>query len=311
MTVLPKNHIYLPEGLRQKTVPDLTALRAAKEAGTILEGTVLRCDASRALHVSLGALEGIIPREEALAPWISGAGRDISLLSCVGTPVCFQITDISADRKGAPRILLSRRTAQEAAKAHFLQHYTPGSVVISRVTHLESFGAFLDIGCGIIALLPLENISVARIPHPSQRFTQGQKLLTAVAAADFSIPRFTMTHKELLGTWLENASRFQPGETIPGIVRAVKDYGCFVELTPNLSGLAECKEGIRPGDRVSVYIKSIRSERMKIKLVIIDACKNESPGKKLDYYVEPMAEHIDYWRYSPQGTCKVIESRFV
>lgn len=70
-----------------------------------------------------------------------------------------------------------------------------------------------------------------------------------------------MTHKELLGTWMENASWFCPGETVRGTVRSVKEYGSFIELTPNLSGLADAREKLDPGDGVSVYIKSIRPEK--------------------------------------------------
>lgn len=306
---MPKNDRYLPEGLRPKAVPDLAVLRSAAESGTILEGTVSRCGTDRTLYVSLGDMEGILPREEAQAPWISGACRDISLLSCVGSPVCFRVTDIISDAKGAPRVLLSRKSVQETACQYFLQHYTPGSIVTARVTHLESFGAFVDIGCGIIALLPVENISVSHIQHPGQRFSVGQKILTAVAAVDHTIPRFTMTHKELLGTWLENASRFLPGETVPGIVRAVKEYGCFVELTPNLSGLADVKDGIREGDRVSVYIKSIRPERMKVKLQIIRRLPEEETLPPLRYTTTDGV--LTRWVYSPPGCEKpVIETVF-
>ncbi len=178
MTNLPKNRSYLPEGLRTPTTYDMATLRTAKDNGTILEGTVLRCSADRTLHISLGGMEGTISREEALSPWISGAGRDISLLSCVGSPVCFCVTTVDSDEKGAPRILLSRRQAQETAKEYFLSHYVPGTVITAKVTHLESFGVFADIGCGIIAMMPIENISVSRIQHPNQRFRVGQKIPT-------------------------------------------------------------------------------------------------------------------------------------
>ena len=294
---MPKNDLYLPEGIRPTAAPDLAVLRAAAATGDILESPVIRCGTDRTLHVALGSMKGIIPREEAIAPWISGAGRDISLLTCVGNPVCFRVLSVGADQKGAPRILLSRRQAQEAAKEHFLKHYTPGTVVAAKVTHLEPFGAFLDIGCGVIAMLPIENISVARIRHPAERFSVGQKILTAVAAVDPSIPRFTMTHKELLGTWLENASLFSAGETVSGTVRAVKDYGCFVELTPNLSGLADLKDGISVGDRVSVYVKSIRPERMKIKLQLIRRLDPEAAPPPLRYTVTDGQLHR--WVYSP------------
>ena len=105
--------------------------------------------------------------------------------------------------------------------------------------HLESFGAFVDLGCGFTSLIPLENLSVSRVSHPSDRFRAGQDILAAVTGVDAASCRFYLTHKELLGTWLENAARFAPGSAVPGIVRGVKEYGIFIELTPNLSGLAE------------------------------------------------------------------------
>ncbi len=128
----------------------------------------------------------------------------------------------------------------------------------------------MDIGRGIVALLPTEFISAARIRRPEQRFRTGQRILALVKAFDRETRRVTLTHKELLGTWLENASQFSPGETVPGIVRGVMDYGCFVELAPNLSGLTDRREDLQEGDAVSVTIRSIRPERMKIKLQVIE-----------------------------------------
>ncbi|MCI2055838.1 MAG: S1 RNA-binding domain-containing protein [Oscillibacter sp.] len=294
---MPENRIYLPEGLRPRTPMTLASLRSAMEAKTVLEGSVLRCGADHTLHVALGSYEGLLPRSEAVAPWISGAERDIALLSRVGKPVCFIITDIQSDEKGAPKIFLSRKAVQEQARDWLFAHLQPGTVLTGCITHLEPFGAFLDIGCGIIAMLPIESISVARIPHPSARLHVGQKILCALSSVDREHSRFTMTHKELLGTWMENASYFAPGETVPGIVRSIRDYGCFVELTPNLSGLADLKEEIREGDRVSVYIKSIRPERMKIKLQIIEALPPEAQTPALRYFVTD--GQLERWTYSP------------
>lgn len=82
--------------------------------------------------------------------------------------------------------------------------------------------------------------------------------------------RLHLTHKELLGTWEQNAALFAPGQTVPGIIRSVESYGVFVELTPNLTGLAEWQEGLCVGETAVVYIKSMQKERMKIKLLIAD-----------------------------------------
>lgn len=294
---MPENHLYPPEGLRPQSSFSLSTLKDAMEQATILEGTVQRCDANHNLHISFGHISGRMPREEVNAPWINGSDRDIAVLSRVGKRICFTVKRLETDEKGAPVALLSRKDAQEQALKFFLDHLRPGSVVSACVTHLESFGAFLDIGCGIIALLPIEQISTSRISHAKERFRVGDKILTAVRSIDPETRRFTMTHKELLGTWMENASWFHPGETVQGIVRSVKEYGSFIELTPNLSGLADTQEGLVPGDRVSVYIKSIRPERMKIKLQVIDhlpPCESPEP---LRYQITDGC--LDQWIYSP------------
>jgi len=79
-----------------------------------------------------------------------------------------------------------------------------------------------------------------------------------------------LTYKELLGTWEENAERFQEGTLAKGIVREIEKNknGIFIELTPNLVGMAEYTEDLEYGQEVNVYIKKIVPERKKIKLLI-------------------------------------------
>ena len=305
---MPENKLYLPEGLRPPVPLALDHLREALETGDILEAPVQRCGVDHTLLLNLGGVQGRIPREEAVAPWISGADRDIAVLSRVGKPTCFTVTALESDGKGAPVALLSRRAAQERAMAYFLERLEPGAVLTGRVTRLESFGAFVDVGCGIVAMLPIEHISVSRISHPRERFQEGQKILTAVWSLDREARRITLTHRELLGTWMDNASRFRPGETVRGVVRTVKDYGSFIELAPNLSGLADAKERLSPGDGVSVYIKSIRPERMKIKLQVIEKLP-PAPPEPMQYQITDGKQ--DRWGYSPPHYEKpVVETVF-
>ena len=293
---MPENKLYPPEGLRPPVPLTFDRLRDALESGEILEAPVQRCGVDHTLYLNLGGVQARIPREEAVAPWISGAERDIAVLSRVGKPTCFTVTALEADEKGAPAALLSRRAAQEQAMEYFFGHLEPGTVLTGRVTRLESFGAFVDVGCGIVAMLPIEHISVSRISHPKDRFQDGQKILTAVWSLDREARRITLTHRELLGTWMENASRFRPGETVRGVVRTVTDYGRFIELAPNLSGLADAKERLAPGDGVSVYIKSIRPERMKIKLQVIEKLP-PAPAEPIHYQVTD--GKLEHWVYSP------------
>ena len=174
---MPENRGYLPEGLSAPPLYTLEMLRRAVSDDTVLEGTVQRCDGDLNLYLQLGSTFAKIPREEVTAPWISGADREIAVLSRVGKQVCFTVESLSADAKGAPTALLSRRKVQEQAMEEMRRGLKPGAVVVGKVVRMEPFGAFVDIGRGIVALLPTEYISAARIRHPNERFRVGQKIL--------------------------------------------------------------------------------------------------------------------------------------
>ena len=255
------------------------------ERQTVLTGLALRCSGQGDLTVDLGGYRGTIPREDAVHPAVSGAHREIAVLSRVGLPVSCTVTRIEVDGGGKPHLTLSRRAAQAQAIAWLLENARPGAVLPARVTHLEHFGAFVDLGCGFTSLIPLERISAARISHPADRFSIGQDILVTVVDVDLSACRIYLSHKELLGTWLENSAQFAPGDTVTGVVRSVQEYGLFIELTPNLSGLAEWRQGLAPGDSVSVYIKSIRPENRKIKLQVIRRLGRAKDPTPLRYYI--------------------------
>lgn len=300
-------NLYLPEGRLLDTAENMTAcsskaeLLRAMESRRVLEGTALCCTPEHDLTVALGPFTGLIPRAETALGIAEGNTRDIAILSRVGKPISF-IVDSLEEADGQFRPLLSRKKAQQAALERLLAELVPGMVIPASVTHLEHFGAFVDIGCGVPSMIGIENISVSRIPHPDRHFTVGQEIFAAVLGVDQAMGRVLLTHKELLGTWAENAARFQPGMTVSGVIRGVKDYGAFVELTPNLSGLAELKGDLREGDRVSVYIKAISPDRMKIKLLVIDKLPAEPIPASLHYFVT--GGRLTRWRYAPEDCAK-------
>lgn len=304
---------FLPEGRLLHTSENEAAcascdgLRRAMEEGTVLEGVAQLCDGAHNLLVSVGPFTGFLPREEAALGIAEGTTREIAILSRVGKPVCFQITALE-ESGGVLRPRLSRRRAQQAALDAMLAGLHPGCILPAVVTHLESFGAFVDIGCGVPSLIGIENISVSRIPHPDQRFRVGQAIFAVVQELDPKLGRVYLTHRELLGTWEENAAAFCAGDTVPGIVRSVEDYGIFIELTPNLAGLAEPRPGVYPGQRATVTIKSLNPTRMKVKLILIDSFDQPGAPREMSYFVQ--GDHIDRWEYSPAACVRKIVTDF-
>ncbi len=317
---------YYPEGYLLSTPKNreltgsLAGLSRAMETGAIIEGTVLLCDGEFNLHMEfpgLPGVRGIIPRKEAVWSRTGEVPKDIAILTRVGKAVACKITGME-EGDGGMTVRLSRRLAQAECAATYLDALSPGDIIRARVTHLESFGAFVDIGCGIPSLLSVDAISVSRISHPRDRLYTGQTIWVVVRQVDRASGRIFVSTRELLGTWSENAARFCAGETVAGIVRSVEDYGVFVELAPNLAGLAEirdCDRGMAEalvGRTAAVFIKSIIPERMKIKLVLIDAYRGEPiPAPKLIYFIRgDETRHMDRWLYSPPGARKRVETIF-
>ncbi|MBR0443355.1 MAG: 30S ribosomal protein S1 [Clostridia bacterium] len=317
------NKNYLPEGTRLATAENreacssLSALERAMNTGLILEGMATMCDHSLCLHVDVGGFEGIIPYEEAVFNPDGQPVKDIAVISRVGKPVCFRVLGVLRDIGGdGPQLLLSRRAAQMDCCREYLADLIPGDILPARVTHLENFGAFVDIGCGLVSLLSVDCLSVSRIDHPRDRLYPGMKLRVAVKSIDQEHHRIYVTLRELLGTWEQNAARFEMGQTVTGIVRSVESYGVFVELAPNLAGLTELRDEHRAvahtwvGQSAAVFIKSIVPERMKIKLVLIDTYPVPQRIAPPVYYIPDEVQHISHWTYSPAGCHKRVETVF-
>ncbi|MBQ2668673.1 MAG: 30S ribosomal protein S1 [Clostridia bacterium] len=305
MKFYPEGHL-IEQADNKAAMLNAAALSDAMRESRILEARSIICDNEHNLIVDLKCMRGIIPREEGALGIREGTVRDIAIISRVNKPVCFVITDFIRNAEGRITAVLSRRQAQERCLEQYISKLRCGDVIPARVTHLESFGAFADIGCGIVSLLPIDAISVSRIDHPRERFTVGMDIRAVIRAKDGN--RITLSHKELLGTWKQNADRFRVGETVAGIIRSVEPYGIFVELTPNLAGLAELREYTYPGQQASVFIKNILPNRMKVKLVIVEcfdyAYKPEPPA----YFFT--GSHMDSFVYSPEESDKTISAQF-
>lgn len=306
--------MYKPEGLvivgsePRETYFSQNALEKAAATGKILEAQVNLCDPEYSLYLDLGSIKGKIPRNEVVYQHSGEEVKDIAVITRVGKNVAFKVIGFEKE-KGETIAILSRRAAQKDCLDNFLMTLIPGDIVDAKVTHLEPFGAFVDIGCGIVSLLSIDCISVSRISHPRDRFYPGMAIKVVIKSIDYEAGRIYVSHKELLGTWEENVSRFEIGQTIAGIVRSIEPYGIFIELSPNLAGLAEYREGVSTGQRAAVYIKNIIPEKMKVKLVLVDAYGGVAvPASRPDYFES--GTHIDRWIYSPPSCTRIISSDF-
>ena len=135
---------------------------------------------------------------------------------------------------------------------------------------------------------------MSRPAHAADCLRVGQRIFTAVRTLDPVQRRVTLTMRELLGTWQENAARFRAGQTVTGIVRTV---------TPNLCGLAETDGRLRPGQAVCVFIRAILPETLRIKLTVLHPLEALPPQALVYTQTEG---HLDLWRYGTPDRAKAV-----
>ena len=262
---------FMPEGWEEKaTFTTDEQLRNAIQTGEILQAKVSKCDNNYNLYVDLGNnIKGIIPREEVEAINVDETGfpKPNICTSKVNKLVQFKVKDIDSKNN----FILSRKEVGKEALNWITGELQEGMVVNGIVKSIQPYGVFVEIGGGVVGLLHIEDISVARIKTPAERLKIGQKINVMIKCIDRKLERVILTYKELLGTWEDNIKDFKEGETVQGIAREIEKSknGIFIELKPNLVGMAEYKDGIEYGQNVDVYIKKIIPDRKKVKLLIV------------------------------------------
>ena len=107
-----------------------------------------------------------------------------------------------------------KRTRKEALKTTL----TEGMKIRGKVTSIQNFGAFVDIG-GIEGLLPISEISYSRTEKVSDILSAGQEVEVIIKKLDWENNRFSFSLKDTLpDPWDAVVERFPVGSYHPGTV---------------------------------------------------------------------------------------------
>ncbi len=213
---------FIPEGWLENFSPvTKDTLINAIETGEVMQGIVNKCDSNYNLYVDFGNnLKGVIPRDQIEAVNIDETGfpKPNICTSKVNKYVQFKVKDV--DKKDY--FILSRKAVGEDALNWIKQDVKIGQIVKGIVKSIKPYGVFVEIGGGIVGLLHIEDISVARIKTPLERLSIGQKINVMVKSIDYKQERVVLSYKELLGSWEDNIKEFEEGTTVIGIAREVE-----------------------------------------------------------------------------------------
>jgi ribosomal protein S1 len=229
------------------------------------------------LELKIGSVSAFMPASQI------AIGRVDDLAAYAGQAMVCEVTEIDRGRK---RIVLSRRKVLEveaaAKREKALGTLSPGSVLRGKVTRLENYGAFVDIG-GIEGLMHVSNISHKRLGHPEEALTVGQDVEVQVLEITDGGKRISLGMKQLeTDPWDGFAERHVEDSIITGTVQRLTDFGAFIELEPGVDGLLHvsqmgtgrvrtASDVLSMGEEVAVRIQKIDTGARRISLSRLDS----------------------------------------
>ncbi len=227
-------------------------LRLAFEEGIPVEGTVEA--------VNKGGFDVQIAGDRAFCPV---SQIDVRFVddpeTFVGQRLQFRITRFEEGQRGGDNVVVSRRVLlEEDAERHASATRTKlevGAVFKGKVTRIENYGAFVDIG-GIEGMLHISELAYGRVDHPSDVVAVDQTIDVQVVKIEQSDnPR----RRERIGLsirslardpWEDVAKTLTIGGQVEGTVKRIEPFGAFVEVAPGIEGLVHISE-MGAGERIA------------------------------------------------------------
>ncbi|MBF0481263.1 MAG: 30S ribosomal protein S1 [Desulfovibrionaceae bacterium] len=255
----------------------LEGLYDAKESGLPVNG--------RIAAVVKGGVSVEIMRQRAFCPV---SQLDLNYVSdpaaLVGQEFQFLITKV--EERGR-NIVVSRRKLleieREKALAELLETLKVGDVISATVTRLAPFGAFARIATGVDGLIHISELSWRRVADPAEAVSLGQELPVKVTAIEKNEKngqlKISLSAKQAgADPWSTAAESFKAGDTVPGKVARLADFGAFIEIAPGIEGLAHVSElshvkrvlkasdVLALGEEVMVVVKEVDPAKRRISL---------------------------------------------
>ena len=239
--------------------------------GMIAPGTVTRI-MDFGVFVDLGGAEGLIPMRE--ISW----SRETKVEEVVkpGDKVEVQIKSLDWE---ANRISLSLRGAQGDPWDDVAAKYPAGSVCTGKITRVERFGAFAEIGDGVEGLIPISKLGNGRrLMSAREVITEGQELELQVDEIDTDRRRISLKPFDSRIQTLSSAE-LSVGSKVEGIVESIQPFGVFVRLSESKTGLLHISESgvskggnpvaklelsFPPSEKIKVVVKSVEGDRVSL-----------------------------------------------
>lgn len=184
-------------------------------------------------------------------------------------------------------------------------------VADAKVVGIVDFGLFVELPSGIRGLVYRSEISWDTSMQPEDIAEDGDLVDVIVTSVDPGKQEIRLTMK--MPEDAPDYARFRVTDRCRGTVTNVESYGAFVEIAPSVTGLvhksemwgsvADAREVIRAGEKVTVEIISVDLEQRKIglslKLPEYDPLRKYSPHEIVEGRVTNIADYGAFVEVEP------------
>jgi small subunit ribosomal protein S1 len=192
----------------------------------------------------------------------------------IGTTLQVKVIEVDQTKK---RFVLSGKATESIHRKERLQELETGERITGIVSNVVDFGAFVNLD-GVDGLIHRSRLSWQDFDHPSDVVEPGEEVEVLIKDVDIERERVSLDRRALIpGPWDDFAEQYHPGDGLEGEVVSVRDFGAFVKLTDEITGLLHVSEllpglshdpekVLSPGDTVLVRIIEIDSEQERVRL---------------------------------------------
>jgi len=264
-------------GLKQKTENPWENIEEKYPIGKKVTGTVTNIMNYGAFVKLEEGVEGLVHVSE--MSWTKRVNHPSEVVQ-VGDEVEVVILDVNKEKQ---EISLGMKQAEVNPWDLVEEKYPVGTVLRGKVRNLTSYGAFVELEEGIDGLLHISDMSwTKKVTHPSEMVKKGQLVECVVLAVDKEKKRISLGLKQLKpDPWIDEIpAKYHIGDTLPGKVTKITNFGVFVELEPDLEGLLHVseladhkvedpEEIVKVGQKIEVRIIKIDPDERKIALTLV------------------------------------------
>lgn len=252
-----------------------------KQSGEIVQATIT--DANKGgLMIKVGRMPGFLPVSQLMPehyPRVPGGDKNRildRLKSYIGQQFDVKVIDVN---EAEEKLIVSEKAGWEEKQKDVIASYKVGDVVEGKVTAVTDFGVFVEFGDDRLeGLVHISELAWQRIDDPANFIKVGDKIKAEIINVEGS--KIFLSMKKLKhDPWKDVAAKYKIGQVVKGKVLKVNPFGLFVELDPEIHGLAHVSELsdkpigspaeiAHPGDELDFKILSIEPNHHRLGLSV-------------------------------------------